>query len=180
MAFERYRQERGVALIADRLLSLLGPWAHELNDLHLPWGRAIAELCFSLAGQLLKECAITLASTAGEGGIEAIHTVTGRRSIAGMEIEQLGEVIEHLDPLLSERWAKQDPSLARHAHFLSSREQLLLRKLSKLSQSVLAARSGPHEKNQQALCLIASAGRGWWLWRASVKRRSARLRHSIR
>lgn len=157
MAFERYRQERGVALIADRLLSLLGPWAHELNDLHLPWGRAIAELCFSLVDQLLKECAITLASSAGEAGAEAIHTVMGRRSFAGMEIEQLVEIFERLDPLLSEKWAKQDPSLPRHGRFLSSREHLLLRKLSRLNHSALPAGSGPRHKNQQALSLISAA-----------------------
>lgn len=94
MAVQRYGETSNVAFIFDRLLSSARKWTHDLNDLHLPCGRAIAEFCTSLVEQLLQACAITQACSPGEPGFAAIQVAGKGRSAASMRMGRLVVVFE--------------------------------------------------------------------------------------
>ena len=74
-----------------------------------------------------------------------------------MEISEIVELFERLDPLLTEKLRKQFPSVARQGHLLSSCEVRLLRKLSKGSNEALHRRTAAGDKNQRALRLLSDA-----------------------
>lgn len=155
MTLHRYGQGDSVAFISNRLSSCLGPWSHELNDLHLPWGRAIAELCSFLVKELLRSCAVALASAAGDAGAETIRTVGQGRTLAAMGIDQLVQVLGQLGLMLSEKRRDRFTVIGRPIPLLSSYEAHLLRKISKASHRVRHNRAGGNDKNQRILCLLS-------------------------
>lgn len=157
MAARRYFRGDSVTFVSNRLLSSLGPWAHEINDLHRPWRRAITELCASGVERLLRACAITLVSSAGDAGSEAIQAFVKGKPIAAMEIDHLVELFERIDSVLTGKLKSQYALPAGQDHLLSHRDLRLLHKLSKMSRGAGGRPSGPEGGNRRVLDLLSCA-----------------------
>jgi len=157
MALERYEREGSVAVLAERLLTSLRAWRHELNHLHLPWGRAIAELCASRVEQLLRISARVLVSSTQAAALGSVPSAGQGRCIAGMKMDQLAEVLSRLESMLTEKLERQCAPPGHEGSLLSSRDRRLLHRLSKMRGDIADKARSSGDARQQALQWLSYA-----------------------